>query len=66
MGNNPYIAPTDTKYPIVLTKVANGGWVVAQSESRDVHPSTVGAFSNTADMLSALTSRLLALDPETG
>lgn len=43
--------------PLIFLKVANGGWVVKQVPDR-FHPNcdvTVGAFSNTADLLNWFT-----------
>lgn len=46
--------------PILLLKVANGGWIVKQVPERDSPYSdvAVGAFSNTEDLLGWLTAEL--------
>ena len=60
MSDKPrnYLAPFDGCDHLIPQPVQNGGWVVRVDGLPGFISTTIGAFSNTADMLEALNSAL--------
>ena len=60
----PYLAPYGKNQSIVLIPVENGGWIVEARHwyAPDKMPDTIGAFSNSSDMMAALAKALMPLN----
>lgn len=58
MPEGLHLAPFDRKHPLKLISAPSGGWVVTQEFFAGEHDKIVGAFSNSHDLLVALTKAL--------
>jgi hypothetical protein len=58
-NDDVYPCVVDENQPIVLIRCPNGGWVIEQGSRDFMRASFVGAYSDTKDMVAALSAALL-------
>lgn len=63
MSDNLHLAPFNDGAPLILSKAGNGGWIISQQFSRETVSETLGAFTDTTDMLDALAFALIPEAP---